>query len=263
MISCELCGEYFDKITSTHLRWKHSGMTLLEYAQKFPYAPLASEHSRKLTSYMMLLQPPFSEDHCQAISEGLIRAHQEDPGLAGRRRLAPARSPEAVENWRKSMEELWADLAFKEEASQRALKLWQNPEYRARQVEVHRKNWINPEFVREQVESWHRKPNGPEETLMNLLDRVSPGRFCLHISGEQTDLLWGWGYRGLRQPDIVRIDGRRQIIFLDGNYWHWDEDERELVGSFSLLDIDCLVVWADSWEDVILEWPSLFRRLNL
>ncbi|MBA7679116.1 hypothetical protein ES703_87399 [subsurface metagenome] len=50
MVKCELCGFHFEKITWTHLWYAHDEMTLGEYEERFPEAPLVSEECSRRTS---------------------------------------------------------------------------------------------------------------------------------------------------------------------------------------------------------------------
>lgn len=59
MITCQICGRVFNKITNTHLREKHK-LTLSEYQRQFPNAPMMTEEVR--ASYTAHLKGRSYED---------------------------------------------------------------------------------------------------------------------------------------------------------------------------------------------------------
>lgn len=138
-----------------------------------------------------------------------------------------------------------------------------HPEIAERISETHKKNWEDPVYARERMESWRKSPNETEATLFRLLEKKYPGQFGSNLKGELANLLWDWGYKGRRQPDIVRIIGSRQVIFSNGNHWHPDEDEGALIQSFQEVGISCLVVWADSWGDIVVDWPKIAEWIDV
>ena len=62
---------------------------------------------------------------------------------------------------------------------------------------------------------------------------------------------------------IVRSGLGIGIPILFGNYWHEPWDERERKEHYSGLGYECYVIWADSPDDVILEFDKIKEWINL
>lgn len=101
------------------------------------------------------------------------------------------------------------------------------------------------------------KPNMSESYLDGLLQSHFPNTWKYSGNGEIVI--------GGRIPDFTFIEGKKAVIELFGHYWH-DEDnlddsnpksEAGTIRHYSKFGYSCLVVWIDSRDDIIFEWPSI------
>ena len=188
--------------------------------------------------------PIRSLECCRRISRGVSQAYEDDPTYADRiasSLLGSIRGRFHTKEAKRRMSE-GHQRSFREDPTLKG-RLLQN-------------------FGGSVVALRYRVPNETESCLMRMLESGLPGKFKLNVDGSQSGLVASWGYKGTRSPDVVRIDGIKQVIFSNGNYWHRDEDEEKLVRGFSEVGIDCVVVWADYPKDIIVEWPRLVGRLE-
>lgn len=83
-------------------------------------------------------------------------------------------------------------------------------------------NWENPIYrkkvTRAQSEGLCKSPNEREELIFSIVEKLCPGEFGLNVNGEiQYEL--GLDFGG-RKPDLLGLNGRKQIILHNGCYWH-------------------------------------------
>ena len=86
MIRCYICSKFFNQISNSHLKKAH-GITLAEYRQQFPDAPIVSEEvSNKISS--KIKGKPRSEEHKSKLSKsirtGYANGRQANRGMLGR-----------------------------------------------------------------------------------------------------------------------------------------------------------------------------------
>ena len=105
--------------------------------------------------------------------------------------------------------------------------------------------WQRPHYRENKVLAWsraqHKKPNEPETSLLEILNR--------HFSNE-------WKYTGDGSlviggyiPDFANCNGRKELIEVFGDYWHnrpktpWHQTELGRIGAYNSLGFRCLVIW--------------------
>ena len=173
---------------------------------------------------------------------------------------------------------------FKEEASLRMVKLWENKEFRERQTikskEINqlpemrekrriaeRKNALDPVYLKklsvgvrramERKSYWENyskgqnmKPNKQEKSLEVLINDVFP-------NGEYKyngDFRLGTAIDRLI-PDFVNVNGKKKIIELFGRYWHEKGEEQERISRYKKCGFECLIIW-----DNELQNPDLVKE---
>ncbi len=282
LVQCKECGLYFEVLPS-HLRTHN--ISSYEYQSKYPGEPTINERLSSTLSKTASrnFSGPFSEDHTANLSLAALKAYERDPFLRERvgsgprgktwtlsedqRRnasIAQTRAYEADPTLRyRGGRGAPRSGEYRRNLSKAALEAYKRDTTLKDRISIsNKKRWEDPEFVKERLEAQRRSPNGPESTLLEMLEDRWPGRFKSNVKGAQQTLLLNWGYQGRDCPDIVRIDGFRQVLFSNGNYWHRFDDEAELIDNFSRQDINCIVTWADSWEDTVVDWPRIVREIN-
>lgn len=111
-------------------------------------------------------------------------------------------------------------------------------------------------------------PNEKETMLYDIVERLFPGEFGLNVNGEiQTKLGL---YFGRRKPDILSVNGRKQIILHNGCYYHacegcgygdmtlrggktseWvHKDDLKILQIYKDLGYAVLIIWEHEWDDI-------------
>ncbi len=118
-VTCELCGRELGTISPTHLKHKHNGMTVPDYREMFPDAPIRSLEAALGTS-RGLKGKPKSTIHRQQIGKGNARR-------------------------------VWTDES-RAKSSASLTKLWATPEYYETQVRKVIQNFqLRPTSIEKQV----------------------------------------------------------------------------------------------------------------
>lgn len=135
------------------------------------------------------------------------------------------------------------------------------PKYREKLSRSLKLFWagLTPEEKAERIKNsvgsgFPESPNGPESMLQKFLDRFFPDMFIPDWV-ERVDI-------GGRHPDFRTRNGYKLVIESNGNHWHYDWGEEEQIVHYRKYGWDCIVVWADSAEDIIYEWPNLAKRIE-
>jgi len=160
------------------------------------------------------------------------------------------------------------------EASKEArAEAFKTSEYRAEKGRIVSKSlkayWegLTPEEKAEKIRSnpWFhsyasiQSPNGPESMLWEFLDQTFLGIFTPDWI-KRIDI-------GGRHPDFYTRNGYRLVIESNGSYFHNPEyfdkpTEEEQITHYKKYGYNCIVVWADSPEDTIFEWPDLAGKIR-
>ena len=123
--------------------------------------------------------------------------------------------------------------------SKKMKKLWRDPEYRKRQVEVIIKGSI-------------KTPNKAEQRLDSILQSLLPGEYKYVGDGEF--ILGG------KCPDFININGKKKIIELFGEFWH-EKDKKDngqnRVDFFKKYGYDTLIIW----EGELQNEPALKNKI--
>jgi len=116
---------------------------------------------------------------------------------------------------------------------------WENPVYRANQVEKQRIAMRKrlPKVLKGQ----RRKPTKPEIIMNSILDRHFPGEW--KYTGDAKVIIEG------RNPDFVNINGKKAIIEVFGVYWHPLFDVSKTEQFYSQYGYKTLIVWEDELKD--------------
>ena len=121
----------------------------------------------------------------------------------------------------------------KRKLSKSVKQLWQNSEYRN-------------ETVKAQMLGNQIKPNKPELQLQGILNELYPNDW--QYVGDGKVILNGFC------PDFININGKKQIIEMNGDYWHnranaKEKDPRK-IETYKQLGYDTLVIWESELKNV-------------
>ena len=122
-----------------------------------------------------------------------------------------------------------ATLESKTKRSKAGKNMWQNPEYRARQL----KAIANAQTI---------KPNKPETFLIETFEEWYPKEW--KYTGDFSFIVNG------KCPDFVNCNGQKKIIEFNGSYWHRNDilGEREKI--FAEFGYDTLIIWDHELKDM-------------
>lgn len=181
------------------------------------------------------------------------------------------KDPEYKAKLAKIHKELWQDPEFvqmmSEAQSKSAVERWQGPEYREHQIEAQKRSWEDPEIVAKRFAGLKKKPNKPEQRLIDIFSR------CLPQFQYNGDFSLGITLGGLI-PDFVNVNGKKEVIELLGDYFHspevigdrWQGSELGKVMLYNSLGYRCLILWESELrelnEDEIAERVTSFFRVK-
>jgi hypothetical protein len=108
-------------------------------------------------------------------------------------------------------------------------KLWQNKEYKEKQIKKLGK-------------ALHIHPNKPETIILNLLEELYPGQW--KFTGDFSFVING------KNPDFVNCNGQKKIIEFFGDYWHKGENPEDRRAIFSPFGYDTLIIWGRELKNI-------------
>ena len=116
--------------------------------------------------------------------------------------------------------------------------------------------WKDPIYAQKVVSSNGVRPNKKELLLLEILERLFPG--CFEYVGD------GSFWIGGKNPDFKRVDGKRQLIELNGDYWHRGENIRPRARHFAEYGYRVLFIWERELKrnNVVRLEKKLLRFVN-
>ena len=126
-----------------------------------------------------------------------------------------------------------------EAQSKAGIKRWQNPEYRKRQMEAQKRSWEDPEIVAKRFAGFNKKPNKPEQRLIDILAKHLPQ---FQYNKEVIEVLGDY----FHSPDVVR------------NRWQGSELGKILL--YNSLGYKCLIIWEHELKE--LEEEAVVAEVN-
>lgn len=132
----------------------------------------------------------------------------------------------------------------REKYSNRQIKLWQNSEYKEKQLKAI-------------FEGYKLRPTKSERQLKRLLGKLFPNEY--KYVGDGTFWING------KNPDFINVNGQKKVIELFGDYWHSKritglskkKHLQKRINHFAKYGFKTLIVWECELQDV----KSLSRRL--
>jgi len=100
------------------------------------------------------------------------------------------------------------------------------------------------ESLRKWAKSCGLKPNKKEKQLFGFVDMIFPNDYKLNVRANVMTL-------GGKIPDIVNVNGKKQVIEMLGTYWHSEkvtgrtkeQEEDFLKSHYSKYGYNCLIIW--------------------
>lgn len=259
-IQCRVCGNHYRFITPSHLR-KH-GMTVAEYREQFPNAPLTSEADREVRAENARRQNAANftidggrEDvrakmSAAARRRGQRQAAENTPAWQA---FMAASKPFTVEQWqdpewrskmaevsRRTLRKMWDDPQQAAELREKFRAVW-DAERREVQSEVLQALWQDPEWRANLLAKWHgSEMNQFEQAVFEIIEPLGfewVGDFSFWISRDGRSM----------NPDFVHRE-KRLIVEAFGDFWHAESDEPERKSHFATAGWQAVVVWQSEFK---------------
>lgn len=226
------------------------------------------ERKKSLEKYWDLLSPTefWNKVEKGICSEACKEASAESHGTPEVRAKMSRKAESDWANYTSEEKEKRLKNSVNSEASKKASReAGRTPEGKAKKSRVAKLVWASytPKEKAERIKNnpvFHslessQSPNGPETMLWKFLEQTFPGIFTPDWV-ERIDI-------GGRHPDFHSKDGRcKLVIESNGNYFHGSWGEEEQIAHYKKFGHYCIVVWADSAEDIIYEWPALVGKIR-
>jgi len=167
-----------------------------------------------------------------------------------------AKQPVARKKIGNSSKQFYATPEGQKILSNNSKKLWQDPDYRERQLEVRhskefrqqrrietKRTWQDPVYVAKQMKASRASPNKPEQFLIKLFELLCPGEWKYAGNG---------GFPiGRCKPDFININGQMKAIEFFGDYHHGPEvtgqsnenEEQQKIEHHTQYGYQTLVIW--------------------
>jgi len=120
--------------------------------------------------------------------------------------------------------------------SKTSLENWKRPEFREQMSNMMRAKWKDRDFVKKVMKSLGSKTR-PEQYLDTLLQQLYPGEFVYN-----GDYSAGISLDGLI-PDFVNVNGKKQVIEMNGVRFHQDTvKEEKRISRYAKCGFSCLII---------------------
>ena len=149
------------------------------------------------------------------------------------------------------------------ERSERAKRMWKNPEYRAK----HAKKWRLRRLCKLYallfviLDSGRRR--NPKIASPNKLERWFDAATGPEVQFVGNGALWLALPNGKRKNPDFKVRGQAQVIELFGDRWHKElryTDPEALIEMFWRLGIECLVIWESQIQEDKERIPDLVKN---
>ncbi len=155
----------------------------------------------------------------------------------------------------------------KRKIAEASKKHWENPEYRARQIQRMREAWANPDYISRVrpliIKGNYSKPTKPEKRLLDIIQRYN---LPFKYTGDGSFSICGF------HPDFVNCNGKKTVIEVFGDYWHgegarnWKETELGRIMAFNSFGFRCIIIWENELKiktdkEIIMRISNGQRRL--
>jgi len=120
-----------------------------------------------------------------------------------------------------------------------------------------KKLWANPEYVKTMLYSRNGRPTKLEE----MFNQMTPDIIYYVGNGQW----WRTLPNGKHKNPDFKIKDQSKVIEIHGDYWHRDDDPKELIDLYREIGIDCLVIWEHEIykkPDIVLEKVNNFLRFR-
>ena len=160
-----------------------------------------------------------------------------------------------------NMKQRWKSEKYRKKVMEAHKKAVQTEAYRRQRSDISKKMWKDKDFVQRWFNRTQSSPNKPESIITKL---IPP---CVVFTGHAS--FWRTLSNGKHSnPDwiVEPIKQTRKVIFYHGNYWHRNELHnrgQDLINQWNKIGYECLIVWEDESEEIILDKIRQFSAYQL
>lgn len=253
------------------------GITMKEYREKFPEAPLWSEESLqklrvphigsgpsgptptsfkkgdpRITGERNFNYGGLSKEHKEKVRQGVLKRYREDPTYRLRvskgTKVGMQKTNKHIGR-KRGFHSHRKGLTLEEEYGKEKAK-----EMRKNYSKIAKKLWENDEYAEKNIRSTRSangcRPSKTEQIIMDILNELFPQKFRYNGYSNQGIII------NRKVPDFVYENGKKAIEVF-GDYWHRGEDPQDRIEAFADHGWDCLVIWEHELNET-----SLIDKIN-
>ena len=159
--------------------------------------------------------------------------------------IGQKRLPEAIQKMRESTLSLWENPEYREKNIQSHLGQTRTPEASEKARKAMLQLWSNPEWAINQIKAMakgkhHLRPNCSEILLQEILNKYFPKIWKFVGNGKLVI--------GRKNPDFINIFTRNHLIELYGTYWHRNDNPQDMINYYREYEYKCLVIWENELD---------------
>ena len=114
-----------------------------------------------------------------------------------------------------------------------------------------RRKWKDADYAKRRLQALQKRPTLPEK----LLNEMTPPIVQYIGNG----IWWRTLPNGKHKNPDFKIKGQNKVIEVFGDYWHRNDNPRELINLYNQAGVDCLVIW----ENEIKNQPQIvIEKIN-
>lgn len=273
-------NKYYDHLCGC----KCGGRIEVKSHHKYTGIPQYIEYHHRIGKILVPREVRFCECKCGGSKEVLVtstwryfRGHNTgEKQIQAMREVTIGRKRPAaeIEKIRVAVIKLWQDPIWRKNQveritagirnSEKVKELHKSPKYRENLRKKAKERWADPEYKEKQLKAIFAgldlRPNKPETLLLSILQELFPEQW--RYVGDGTCWIAG------KNPDFIgRLDQKKKIIELFGDYWHGEalsgltneQAEKERIDHFKSYGYQTLIVWEHEVTDIVGLTENLLR----
>lgn len=194
-VTCRLCGKEFGKIVPAHLKYKHNGMTVAEYQEMFPDAPLENRESKRKRQQSIkehYNSPKYQETRAKQTTYTIVcpncgetKTFEKNFPCSYERKFCTEGCASSYNNTIR-----WSDPQNRQRHSRICTEAWKDEQLRKKQGEDSAKRWADPIFKQKTKKIMllaHRTPQARKNHSVAASKRWEDPKYQKHISQKTTE----------------------------------------------------------------------------
>lgn len=241
-------GKHFSDGTKQKMSVSHKGKHYSE------------EHKRKISETLLASPPFYGKHHTEETKKKLSeinrgKHHTEET----RRKLSetfrgqkhPMYGKYHTEDAKRKLSEINKGKKKSLEVRKKMSEAQNHPDVKKKKSEKAKKLWQNPEFASKVLTAFSQKPNKKELFTLSLIEALIPHKFIYVGRGDVVI--------GGKCPDFISVDDSKKIIEFFGDYWHDGDNGISRIDHFKQFGYQTLVIRESELSDL----PKLLKNLGV